>query len=70
MHWPPMQTQTCGKSTSFYQFHQRHAVAVILVHHARKGAGNIRAGQALRGSSEFHAGATQTSISGATATIA
>jgi hypothetical protein len=32
-----------------------HAVAVILVHHARKGAGNIRAGQALRGSSEFHA---------------
>src|SRR5208282_4210476 len=34
---------------------RRHAVAVILVHHARKGAGNIRAGQALRGSSEFHA---------------
>lgn len=32
-----------------------HAIAVILVHHARKGAGNIRAGQALRGSSEFHA---------------
>ena len=32
-----------------------HALAVILVHHARKGAGNIRAGQALRGSSEFHA---------------
>ena len=26
-----------------------------LVHHARKGAGTIRAGQALRGSSEFHA---------------
>jgi len=30
-------------------------VAVILVHHARKGAGRIRGGQALRGSSEFHA---------------
>jgi len=29
--------------------------AVILVHHARKDAGNTRAGQALRGSSEFHA---------------
>lgn len=34
---------------------RRHAVAVTLVHHARKGAGNMRAGQALRGSSEFHA---------------
>jgi hypothetical protein len=34
---------------------RRYAVAVILVHHARKGAGNMRAGQALRGSSEFHA---------------
>ena len=32
-----------------------HAVAVAVVHHARKGAGAIRAGQALRGSSEFHA---------------
>ena len=30
-------------------------LAVAVVHHARKGAGNIRAGQALRGSSEFHA---------------
>jgi RecA-family ATPase len=29
--------------------------AVVLVHHARKDAGNTRAGQALRGSSEFHA---------------
>jgi hypothetical protein len=26
-----------------------------VVHHARKGAGRVRAGQALRGSSEFHA---------------
>jgi hypothetical protein len=29
--------------------------AVLLVHHARKGAANARAGQALRGSSELHA---------------
>jgi hypothetical protein len=35
---------------------QRHfALAVVLVHHARKGAHALRAGQALRGSSEFHA---------------
>jgi len=37
------------------ELQRRHAVAVTLVHHARKGAGNMRAGQALRGSSEFHA---------------
>jgi hypothetical protein len=37
------------------QLQRRHAVAVAVVHHARKGAGAIRAGQALRGSSEFHA---------------
>jgi len=30
-------------------------VSVMLVHHARKGAAKARAGQALRGSSEFHA---------------
>jgi hypothetical protein len=30
-------------------------MAVLVVHHARKGAGNARAGQGLRGSSEFHA---------------
>jgi hypothetical protein len=30
-------------------------VAVVVVHHARKGAAHARAGQALRGSSEFHA---------------
>jgi len=29
--------------------------AIAVVHHSRKGAGNTRAGQALRGSSEFHA---------------
>jgi AAA domain len=34
---------------------RRHGLAVIVVHHARKGAGSMRAGQALRGSSEFHA---------------
>jgi hypothetical protein len=35
---------------------QRHsACAVLLVHHARKGAAHLRAGQALRGSSELHA---------------
>ena len=34
---------------------RRHGVAVLVVHHARKGAGGVRAGQALRGSSEFHA---------------
>jgi AAA domain len=31
------------------------ALAVAVVHHARKGAHALRAGQALRGSSEFHA---------------
>ena len=34
---------------------RRYHVAVVLVHHARKGASHARAGQALRGSSEFHA---------------
>jgi hypothetical protein len=37
------------------ELQRRHGMAVLLVHHARKGAGNARAGQALRGSSEFHA---------------
>jgi hypothetical protein len=37
------------------ELQRRHAVAVAVVHHARKGASAIRAGQALRGSSEFHA---------------
>lgn len=32
-----------------------HGLAVVLVHHAKKGAAKARAGQALRGSSEFHA---------------
>lgn len=34
---------------------RRFSVAVAVVHHAKKGAGNAREGQALRGSSEFHA---------------
>ena len=38
------------------ELQRRHGTAVLVVHHARKGAGNARAGQALRGSSEFHAG--------------
>jgi len=37
------------------ELQRRHATAIAVVHHARKGAGAIRAGQALRGSSEFHA---------------
>jgi hypothetical protein len=37
------------------ELQRRFQVAVVLIHHARKGAGKERAGQALRGSSEFHA---------------
>ena len=37
------------------ELQRRHQLAVVVVHHARKGAGKARAGQALRGSSEFHA---------------
>lgn len=37
------------------ELQRRHGVAVLVVHHARKGGGGVRAGQALRGSSEFHA---------------
>jgi RecA-family ATPase len=37
------------------EMQRRYGVAVTVVHHAKKGAGRIRAGQALRGSSEFHA---------------
>jgi AAA domain-containing protein len=37
------------------ELQRRHALAVALVHHAKKGGGQARAGQALRGSSEFHA---------------
>jgi hypothetical protein len=34
---------------------RRFSLAVAVVHHAKKGAQNARDGQALRGSSEFHA---------------
>lgn len=37
------------------ELQRRFHLAVLLVHHARKGGANMRAGQALRGSSEFHA---------------
>jgi hypothetical protein len=37
------------------ELQRRYALSVIVVHHAKKGGGKIRAGQALRGSSEFHA---------------
>lgn len=37
------------------ELQRRFDTAVLLVHHARKGATHARAGQALRGSSEFHA---------------
>lgn len=37
------------------QIQRAQGCAVLVVHHARKGAAGIRAGQALRGSSEFHA---------------
>src|SRR5215813_8969665 len=47
---------------------QAQAGSGLVVHHAKKGAGNIRAGQALRGSSEFHAWGDSNSICGATET--
>lgn len=34
---------------------RRFDLSVVLVHHAKKGGSHLRAGQALRGSSEFHA---------------
>jgi RecA-family ATPase len=37
------------------ELQRRFRLAVVLVHHARKGGAKMRAGQALRGSSEFHA---------------
>jgi hypothetical protein len=37
------------------ELQRRHQLAVLLVHHAKKGGAKMRAGQALRGSSEFHA---------------
>jgi hypothetical protein len=37
------------------ELQRRYRPAVLVVHHAKKGGGRTRAGQALRGSSEFHA---------------
>jgi hypothetical protein len=37
------------------ELQRTYKLAVVVVHHARKGAARARAGQALRGSSEFHA---------------
>jgi len=37
------------------ELQRRYALAVVVVHHAKKGASRARGGQALRGSSEFHA---------------
>jgi hypothetical protein len=37
------------------ELQRRFGTAVVIVHHARKGASHLRGGQALRGSSEFHA---------------
>jgi RecA-family ATPase len=37
------------------ELQRRHAISVLVVHHAKKGGARIRAGQALRGSSELHA---------------
>jgi hypothetical protein len=37
------------------ELQRRHALSVLVVHHAKKSAAGMRAGQALRGSSEFHA---------------
>ncbi len=37
------------------ELQRRYELAVAVVHHAKKGAAHERAGQALRGSSEFHA---------------
>jgi len=34
---------------------RRHGCSILIVHHAKKNGGATRAGQALRGSSEFHA---------------
>jgi hypothetical protein len=35
------------------ELQRRHTLSVLVVHHAKKSSGRIRAGQALRGSSEF-----------------
>ena len=39
----------------FRELQRLFHLAVVVVHHVRKAANHLRAGQALRGSSEFHA---------------
>ena len=40
---------------SLRQMQKRYKTSILVVHHAKKSGGGMRAGQALRGSSEFHA---------------
>ena len=40
---------------SLRRLQRKYDVAIVVVHHARKGGGRGRAGQELRGSSDFHA---------------
>jgi hypothetical protein len=37
------------------ELQRQYQMAIMVVHHAKKGGANIRAGQSLRGTSEFHA---------------
>ena len=37
------------------QLQRRYGLSVVMAHHAKKGGSHLRGGQALRGSSEFHA---------------
>ena len=50
------------------ELQRRHALAVVVVHHARKGAGDMRAGQALADPPSSTPGATPISTCAATAT--
>ena len=53
MRTPQAKSPRCWRTCAPLQ--RQHHLAVLVVHHARKSAGSMRAGQALRGSSEFHA---------------
>ena len=53
MRTSPARSPRC--SPYLRELQRAHQLAVVVVHHARKGAARARAGQALRGSSEFHA---------------
>ncbi|MGH9121181.1 MAG: AAA family ATPase, partial [Acidimicrobiales bacterium] len=47
--------EVAGLLDRLRQIQRRHGVAILIVHHAKKNGGSARGGQALRGSSEFHA---------------